>query len=142
GVPRALPPRRPLTARHRSARAEAAVAGMSQDPFDELRDRLIVAAGGTIQTSRRGVIALAVALAVLVVGAVTAFALTRGDDKQDPVARATPTPARTPTPTASLPPLVTPQATPRRPRQARPGSPAPNATPVPTPTPQYDIDFQ
>jgi hypothetical protein len=117
------------------------------NPFDELREQLIDAAGGRAQTSRRGAIALAVAAAILAIGAVTAVALTRDDDQRRPVTRATPTPTPrpglTPTPTASLPPVVTPRTSPPRRRPARPGvSPGPNVTPAPTPAPQYDIDFQ
>jgi hypothetical protein len=120
---------------------------VSQDPFDELRERLILAAGGRPKTTRTGAIVLAALALLLTGGAVAAFALTRDEEKK-PVAGATPTPTPSPavTPTPSLPPIVTAQPTrtpaPNRrpPSTRRPGSPA--IPPTPTPVPEYDIDFQ
>jgi len=108
-----------------------------EDPFAALGVRLFLAAGGQLPRSRRRPLALAGAAAVLVIGAVTAFALTRDDHEE--VARATPTPTAPPllTPTPSAAPTDTPR--PSRPRQT---APAPRAKPAPTPEPQYDIDFQ
>ncbi len=119
---------------------------MNQDPFDELRERLILAAGGRPKSTRTGAVVLAALALLLTGGAVAAFALTRDEEKK-PVAPATPTPTPALTPTPSLPPLVTPQPTGtaapnRRPPSTRPPNNSPAIPPAPTPTPEYDIDFQ
>lgn len=115
---------------------------MNEDPFDLVKDRLVVAAGGPSKAGRRGGLILLVAVLVLSVAAAATAAVTLTDSEPSkPMTGVLPSPSPTfppgtPTPT---PPSVAPQPNqpprniqPPRGRNRTPGI-APGVTPTPTP---------
>jgi RNA polymerase sigma-70 factor (ECF subfamily) len=108
----------------------------ARDPFDLLRERLFVAAGGRVPRSRRLAFAL-VAAAVLLFGAGLAAAALRSEDERRP--RPTPTPSPTTSPPGGN---AVPTPTPNRNGPGAPGAPQPNAVPPSPPSGEPTIALQ